>query len=107
MFMMFRVILAVLLTGFVLHRGFYTRTVRHSADSVLEQPESGTISGVATILAMPALLSTLIYIIYPAWMAWATLAFPIWLRWLGVGVALGGFVLLQWAQQTQIGRAHV
>ena len=33
-------------------------------------------------------------------MSWSALPLPLWLRWLGVGVALSGFTLLQWAQQS-------
>jgi protein-S-isoprenylcysteine O-methyltransferase Ste14 len=52
------------------------------------------------LFAVPALVSTIIYIFAPAWMSWSELPLPVWLRWLGVGVALSGFVLLQWAQQS-------
>ncbi len=96
----FRVILAALLIGFVAHRGFYTRKVQHSADSVLVQPEPGKSTRVAHLLALPALLATVLYVVNPTWMSWAALPFAIWIRWLGVGVALSGFVLLQWSQQS-------
>jgi protein-S-isoprenylcysteine O-methyltransferase Ste14 len=33
-------------------------------------------------------------------MRWADLPFPAWLRWTGVGIALVGFMLLQWSQNT-------
>ena len=96
----FRAILAALLLGFVAHRGFYTRKVQHSAESVLEQPKPGRATQIANLLALPALLSSVIYVIAPAWMSWSALPLPLWLRWLGVGVALSGFTLLQWAQQS-------
>lgn len=94
----FRVIIAVLLIGFMAHRGFYTRKVQHSDGAVLEQPEPGRANQLASLLALPALIATVIYIIKPVWLSWASLPFPIWVRWLGVGVALSGFVLLQWSQ---------
>ena len=96
----FRVILAVLLLGFVAHRGFYTRKVQHSAEAVLERPKRRSVTQIANLLALLALLSSIIYVVNPVGMVWFALPFPIWLRWLGVGVALGRFVLLQWAQQT-------
>ena len=37
----YRVILAALLIGFVAHRGFYTGKVQHLAESVLERPDAG------------------------------------------------------------------
>ena len=96
----FRAILAALLVGFVAHRSFYTRKVQHSTESVLEQPKPGRATQIANLLALPALLSSVIYVIAPAWMSWSALPLPLWLRWLGVGVALSGFTLLQWAQQS-------
>jgi protein-S-isoprenylcysteine O-methyltransferase Ste14 len=98
--LVFRIIVALLLIAFVAHRGYYTRKVQHAADSVVEQPKPGRASQIANLLTIPALLATLIYIIVPAWLSWAALPLPIWLRWLGVAIALAGFALLQWAQQT-------
>jgi len=42
----------------------------------------------------------LAFVINPAWLSWANLPFPLWLRWAGVLTALAGFVILQWAQNT-------
>jgi len=33
-------------------------------------------------------------------MSWAALPLPTWLRWIGVGIAILGFTLLQWSQNT-------
>jgi protein-S-isoprenylcysteine O-methyltransferase Ste14 len=96
----FRVILAVLLIAYMAHRGFYTRKVQHAAETVLEQPKSGRATQIASLIAIPTFLSTIIYVIVPAWISWAALPLPGWLRWLGVGIALGGFALLQWSQLT-------
>jgi len=96
----FRAIIAALLIGFVAHRGFYTRKVQHAAEAVREQPKLGIASQIAGLLAILALLATITYIFIPAWISWSSLLLPVWSRWLGVGVALGGFVLLQWSQQS-------
>ena len=45
-------------------------------------------------------IAIIVYAINPAWLAWAALPLPIWLRWTGVGLTLLGFALLQWAQNT-------
>jgi protein-S-isoprenylcysteine O-methyltransferase Ste14 len=81
-------------------RVFYTRKVQHSAASVLHQPKPGRANQLASLLALPAFLSTIIYVIAPARMSWSALPLPAWLRSLGVGVALGGFALLQWSQRS-------
>ena len=96
----FRMFTAVLLLGFVAHRGFYTRKVQHAAGSVVEQLKLGRANQIANLLALPALLATAIYIFVPAWLLWSALPLPGWLSWLAVGAAVGGFALLQWAQST-------
>lgn len=95
----FRSITAALLIGFVVHRGYYTRKVQHSAASVVEQPDPGLPTQIANVLALPAMLSTFLYVVKPVWLSQFALSLPTWLRWLGVGAAAGGFGLLQWAQQ--------
>ena len=94
----FRLALVCLLLAFVAHRGYYTSRARRADAAVVEQPAPGRLSRIAGLLTVPALLSTLAYILNPTWMAWSALPLPIWLRWLGVGLALVGFVLLHWSQ---------
>ncbi len=98
--LIFRAILALLIIGFVAHRGIYTRKVQHAPEAVLDQPGLGRASRLAGLLALPALAATVVYVLAPTWLSWSALPLPIWIRWLGVGVALGGFALLQWAQQS-------
>ena len=96
----FRIILAVLLISFMAHRGFYTRKVQHNPESVVKQPQPGKASQAANLIALPAFLGTIIYLLKPIWMGWASFPLPIEMRWLGVGIAAAGFGLLQWAQST-------
>lgn len=49
---------------------------------------------------MIGFVAILMYAIRPTWLAWSSLPLPLWLRWTGVGMALLGFKLLQWAQLT-------
>ena len=81
------------------HRGYYHRKLAVSLESIIEEKERGVGSRVAGLIAIPALLSTLIYIINPGLLSWSSLPFPSWVRWLGVAVALLGFTLLQWSHQ--------
>jgi protein-S-isoprenylcysteine O-methyltransferase Ste14 len=96
--LIYRLITAAILIGFIAHRGYYTRKMRHAPNEVIKKLELGWGERIANILAIPALLSTIIYIINPDWMAWAALSLQDWLRWLGVAIALAGFGLLEWAQ---------
>jgi protein-S-isoprenylcysteine O-methyltransferase Ste14 len=93
----FRALLLALLLAFVIHRGYYTRRYGRPAADTLRARERSLAQTVSAGLSLVALLSSAVYIVRPAWVAWASLPLPVALRWLGVGVAVAGFALLQWA----------
>ena len=95
----FRIILPVLIISFALHRGYYVR--KHGGEqNTLKKREEGLVSKVAGLLGMLGFTAVLIYAIHPAWLPWSSLSLSPWTRWAGVGIALLGFALLQWAQDT-------
>ena len=95
----FRVIVPLLIIAFALHRGYYVR--KHGPENnTLKKREEGWISRIAGILGIVGFAASIAYVIDPSWLAWASLPLPLWLRWTGVGAALLGFTLLQWAQNT-------
>ena len=96
----FRIILPVLIIGFALHRGYYVKYHSKPEDATVKKREEGTISKIAGLLGMLGFVTMLAYVINPNWLSLASLSFPTWLRWLGVGIALAGFGLLQWSQVT-------
>lgn len=96
----FRVIVPGLLIAFAFHRGYYVKIHSKPEEATLKQREEGSLSKVAGILGMLGFLSVIAYAIHPDWLAFARLEFPAWLRWAGVGIAVLGFALLQWAQVT-------
>ena len=96
----FRILLPVLIVAFIVHRGYYTRKHGESANDTLKKREEGPASKLAGLLGMVGFLAMLVYVINPGWLAWAALPLPARMRWGGVGVALAGFALLQWAQNT-------
>ena len=97
---MFRILLPVVLILFMVHRGYYVKNHSQPETWTLKQREQGIASKVAGILGMLGFASVLAFVIDPKWISFASLSFPTWLRWLGVGLAMLGFVLLQWAQST-------
>lgn len=94
----FRLVLLGLLVVFVVHRGYYTKKYGRSDADTVRGREKSAAQTVAEGLSVLALLVTAVYLIAPQYLAWASLPFPDWLRWVGAGiVALSGFALLQWA----------
>ncbi|MBC7878178.1 MAG: isoprenylcysteine carboxylmethyltransferase family protein [Anaerolineales bacterium] len=96
----FRIILPVLIIAFAAHRGYYVKNYSKPEEATVKQREEGIISKLAGLLGMIGFIAVLIYVINPAWLAWSTLHLPLWFRWTGLGIAVIGFVLLQWAQVT-------
>jgi protein-S-isoprenylcysteine O-methyltransferase Ste14 len=96
----FRGIVPCLLVAFALHRGYYVKTHSRPEEATLTKREEGLLSKVAGILGMVGFLSVAAYSIQPEWLAFGDLPIPAALRWAGVGLAILGFALLQWAQVT-------
>jgi len=95
----FRIVLPVLIIAFVAHRGYYVRKYGEEQNT-LKKREDGWASKIASILGLVGFAAMVSYVINPAWLSWADLSLPLWLRWTGAGIALLGFALLHWAQNT-------
>jgi protein-S-isoprenylcysteine O-methyltransferase Ste14 len=96
----FRMILPLLLITFAAHRGYYVKNHSKPEESTLKKREEGPVSKLAGLLGLIGFISLIAFAIHPGWLEFASLSFPIWLRWAGVGMAVLGFALLQWAQVT-------
>jgi protein-S-isoprenylcysteine O-methyltransferase Ste14 len=96
----FRILLPLVLVLFVIHRGYYVKNHSQPEDATLKKREEGWVSKTASLLGIIGFISVLAYTIHPSWLEFSNLSFPIWLRWTGVGIAISGFSLLQWAQVT-------
>lgn len=97
--LIYRLLLLTLFVGFVAFRGYFQRKFGRPDEDTVKQRAGNPAEKIANLLSIPALISTIVYIVYPAWMSWASIPLPTWLRWVGVGLALLGFALLQWAHQ--------
>jgi protein-S-isoprenylcysteine O-methyltransferase Ste14 len=95
-----RILLPLVLVLFVFHRGYYVKNHSQPEDATLKKREEGWESKVAGLLGMIGFASVLTFTINPGWLEFSNLSFPIWLRWTGVGIAIFGFILLQWSQMT-------
>ena len=98
--LIFRVLLGIIIVSFVSHRAYYTRKYQVDSEDTNSAPESETALRIASILAVLGLVGTILYIFKPALMAWSSIQLSDWMRWLGVVIALSGFGLLQWSQNT-------
>lgn len=97
--LIFRILLAVLLVSFIVHRGIYSRRNTPPEDQVLKEKEPGSSEKFSGLLGVVAFLSSLIYFFAPTWLRWAEIGLPTWLRWVGVPLALLGFGVIEWGQR--------
>lgn len=94
----FRIIFAVVLTAFVLHRRHtYQKHAATSLDTVVHAQRKG-VERLSKLLGLAALVSGLAYVFYPKFVAWASVPIPFIVRWAGVVIAVLGFWLLQRSQ---------
>lgn len=100
----FRIVLPILIVAFIAHRGYYTKKSARQEKDTLKKREEGWITKLAATLSLIGFIAMIVYLLNPKWLAWASLSLPLWARWTGVGIALVGFALLQWAQVT-LGRS--
>lgn len=96
----FRIVLPAVLVIFVIHRGYYVSRYSKPESETVKRREENAASRLAGVLSLIGFIAIIAHVANPAWMRWADLPFPAWLRWTGVGIALVGFALLQWAQNT-------
>ena len=96
----FRLILALALAA-VLPFGVYHRVRARATRETLDRRQEGLFILLTlrpTILA--AMGGLLIFVVNPRWMAWSSVPLPVSLRWVGVGIGVGGGSLLVWTYRT-------
>ena len=75
----------ILLTAFVIS-GYHRRRAQRVGGAVSRSGEGRPILFTLRLFGAAAWLSVMVYVFKPEWLAWATLASPVWLRWLGVAM---------------------
>lgn len=96
----FRILVPVLIVLFVAHRAYYVAKYSRAENDTLKARATGLASNLAGLLSLVGFVAIIAQTAKPEWIAWADLPFPAWLRWVGLALALLGFGLLQWAQNT-------
>ena len=96
--LIFRVALAVILTAYVVVRGYYGRLAMQSGRNFF-RPRRDLRQIVFGILFFSSIVLMVIYIVAPEQLVWAALLLPTGWRWLGIGLGLVVVFLLLWAHQ--------
>ena len=91
----FRLILVVGL-AVLLPIGIWHRVKAHSGEKLDRLQEGLFILITLRLCGLAAITALIAYLINPASMGWATVPLPAWARWMGIGFAAGGAVLLTW-----------
>ncbi|HSF81952.1 MAG TPA: isoprenylcysteine carboxylmethyltransferase family protein [Anaerolineales bacterium] len=74
----------------------YRRRANKSGDEISPKGEGRLILALRSIFGLAGWLSALVYLINPAWMAWAQLDLPAWARWAGAAIMAVCLPLIYW-----------
>ena len=100
----FRVIVVILYLPLAIIRVYYGRKTQQRASwkNLKETAERiGKLSYVLLCIVIPLFIAFFfLYVICPEWMSWFSLPFPVWLRWIGVGLGTISLPLLLWVHKT-------
>lgn len=83
--------------------GYYRKRARQEGDVIARRSEEGFMIALRLLVTLPLLLAIGAYLLNPAWMVWAQVNVPLWLRWLGAALMLGAAPLVVWVMRS-IGR---
>jgi protein-S-isoprenylcysteine O-methyltransferase Ste14 len=85
--LLFRMILLVVMIGYVLPRAYYRRRARRSnpqGKSFLEDTtESKVRLALMGLSGIGADLLSIVWVVHPAWVTWSSVPVPNWARWVG------------------------
>lgn len=97
--LLYRIFVVLLMITFVAHRGYYNCKYPPSESETTDKLGSSRGSAITGIIFALALIATLIYVFFPNLISWGSIPFSAWVRWLGVGIAIAGFLLLEWSHR--------
>lgn len=86
--------LALLLVGYGASGYFRRKADREGGE--LDQSKGQGLLVVLRLLGLLAVAPLIGYLINPSWVAWARFPAPVWLRWIGVGIAVADIPFLVW-----------
>lgn len=92
----FRLIFLVVFVVSLSISAYYRRLARESGEVISRRGEGSLALILRGVLALPLLMSILLYAFIPRWMEWSALALPAWARWMGAGMGIICSSLLWW-----------
>src|SRR5205809_4302831 len=92
----------LLLAGFLILMpiGIYHRLKARTGEKLDRRQEGLFILVTLRLVGVAGIAGLIAFLINPACLAWAALPLPVWLRWMGVGLALVAGFLLVWMFRT-------
>jgi protein-S-isoprenylcysteine O-methyltransferase Ste14 len=75
---------------------YYRRLARKTGEVIARRQEGTPALALRAALALPLLLSVLLYAFIPRWMAWSIIPVPTWVRWSAAAVGIACLPLLRW-----------
>jgi protein-S-isoprenylcysteine O-methyltransferase Ste14 len=92
----------ILLAGFVIFMpiGVYHRLKSRTGEKLDRRQEGLFILVTLRLAGVVGMAGLIAYLINPACMAWAAMPLPVWLRWVGVGLALFAGLVVVWMFRT-------
>lgn len=92
----FRILFTIIFIAALSISIYSRRKARQSGGQIARGEESRLMIFFRLLIALPLYGAMLLYMINPAWMAWARFEPPAWLRWLSVALGLAMLPLLFW-----------
>jgi protein-S-isoprenylcysteine O-methyltransferase Ste14 len=93
---LFRWFFILVLVSLLSISGYFRKKARASGDTVSRTDEGALAMVLRLAFALPLFVSFVMYAVHPPWMAWAVVALPVWVRWIGVVFGLDTIVLVLW-----------
>ena len=88
--------IAIILVGVSISMYYRSRAERAGREKIYLKEEGLAIAIGLRLTGLSLWLGVFAYMINPAWMAWARIDLPEWLRWVGVGMGALGDLLAYW-----------
>ena len=98
--LIFRLIFLIVLVLTFSISAYFRRRARDSGEVIERQAEGRTVLFLRMALALPLLLSLILYIVYPQALDWAKMSLPLWLRALAAVTAILCVPLIYWVFRT-------